>query len=61
MCAVTSRQADHPISDPTHLKGPYDRLLGDPEYQAATTRATANEEIVRRRLALAKDAFAPVA
>jgi Protein of unknown function DUF262 len=61
MFGVASRQADRAIADPANLKPSYDRLLGDPEYQAATTRATANEEIVRKRLALAKDAFGSVA
>jgi len=57
MCGVASRQADRSLADAASLKLPYDRLLGNPEFQAATTRATANEETVRRRLALAKEAF----
>lgn len=57
MCGVAWRLAKGPISDLTRLRPAYEHLLAKAEYQAATTRSTADEEIVRSRLALARDAF----
>lgn len=45
---------------PLALKESYERLLINPDFLAATTRATADEESVKRRLRLAREAFSPV-
>jgi Protein of unknown function DUF262 len=51
---VSSGQA---IADGGGLKAAYQVLMANPQYQRYTTRATADEESVRERLTLAKQAF----
>jgi hypothetical protein len=40
------------------LKHAYECLIADKDFQAATTRSTADDDNVRKRLRIAKDAFA---
>jgi hypothetical protein len=61
MVGIATRLAKSPITQPEDLKKAYSALLATPKYVEATTRATADEENVRQRLAFARDAFANVA
>ena len=59
MYGVASRLSTaSPLPDPAALKPRYDKLLARDDYQQVITRATADEESVRTRLRLAKEAFA---
>jgi hypothetical protein len=60
MVGVAARQASSPITSDAEFKAAYARLLADVQYQEATTRSTADEENVRKRLQLATEAFAKV-
>ena len=54
MVGVARRiKAKGSIQDPHSLKAAYTKLLHDKSFQAAISRATANEENVRQRLKLA--------
>jgi hypothetical protein len=57
MVGVASRLSKGPLEDPTAMQPAYQSLLTNREYQDATTRSTADEESVRKRLELAKEAF----
>jgi hypothetical protein len=59
MVGIAARLAQ-PIGAEDRIKAAYDGLLADPKFQESTTRATADEENVRSRLQLAKDAFKAV-
>lgn len=61
MVGVATRLASSPITSTEQFKAAYTSLLSDADYLAATGRATADEESVKTRLRLAKDAFAKVA
>ncbi len=45
----------------TRLKAAYEDLLKNNDFLAATTRATADEESIKKRLRLAREAFSPSA
>jgi len=60
MVGIASRLSRGPITDFARLKASYLSLLAEDQYKEAITRSTADEEHVRRRLKLAKDAFAGV-
>jgi len=60
MVGIASRLSAGPITAEDRIRHVYDTLLANPAYQEATTRSTADEENVRTRLRLAKDAFAAV-
>lgn len=60
MAGVAARVVRGKLSDFKRFKSNYDLLLANTQYQEATTRSTADEENVRRRLQLARDAFAKV-
>lgn len=60
MVGVATRLAQGQITAEDRFKAAYLELLGNAQYQEATTRSTADEENVRRRLQLAKDAFSQV-
>lgn len=58
MYGVASRLASGPLGEKNSVRSAYENLLKNPAYQAAVTRATADEESVRARLDTAKQAFA---
>lgn len=58
MVGIAARAAAGPITVPDQIKVKYTALLSNPEYLNATGRATADEESVKTRLRLAKEAFA---
>lgn len=60
MVGVASRLAQGPITSSEGLSTAYTELLANTEYLGATGRATADEESVKTRLRLAKEAFANV-
>jgi Protein of unknown function DUF262 len=61
MVGVACRIAERgPIEKPQRLRSPYERLINNAEYTAATVSSTAAEESVERRLALASAAFRSV-
>jgi hypothetical protein len=60
MVGVASRQTSGPITSDEKFKVAYKQLFANSQYQEATTRSTADEENVRKRVQLAKDAFAKV-
>lgn len=60
MVAVARRLDQGPIRDCQPFREAYDRLLQDEGFLEATGKATADEESVSRRLALATQAFAGV-
>lgn len=60
MVGVASRLAAKPNISDTDLKVAYSTLLAQHNFQEVTTRATADEENVRKRLQFAKEAFAAV-
>jgi uncharacterized protein DUF262 len=60
MVGVASRLASGAIQSEQNLRTAYEALLVEPAYLRATTRATADEESVRTRLQLAKQAFANI-
>ncbi len=61
MVGVATRLAAGPIDDVAGMRRAYEHLLANSDYKDATSRATADEESVRTRLKLAKEAFADVA
>lgn len=61
MVAIAARLEYGSISNPLEVKSAYDALLAKADYIAAVTRATADEENVKTRLKVAKEAFANVA
>jgi Protein of unknown function DUF262 len=54
-------ESEGPIASPRSLATAYRRLIKNKRYQAASSRATADEESVRARLELATKAFSKVA
>jgi len=61
MVGVAKRiRAKGDLSDPRLLKAPYQALLRDEDFSAATSRATADEESVKTRLELGTNSFADV-
>jgi hypothetical protein len=60
MVGVAARQISGPITSDEDFKAAYRNLFANSQYQEATTRSTADEENVRARVQLAKDAFAKV-
>lgn len=61
MVGIAARLTKGPISDPERVKTAYSALLTKGEYLNATGRATADEESVKTRLRLSKEAFADLA
>ena len=61
MVGVANRIAKGPIESSEQLTKAYTGLLSNTAYLAATGRATADEESVKTRLRLAREAFANVA
>lgn len=60
MVGVAHRLSRGPISSGPKLKTAFEALMADDGYKRWTTRATADEESVRERLAMAKLAFVDV-
>lgn len=60
MVGVATRLAAGAVTEPQNMKGAYDALLSNTNFLNATTRSTADEESVRVRLKLSKEAFAAV-
>ena len=60
MVGVASRQMSGPITSEEKFNTAYKQLFANSQYQELTTRSTADEENVRKRVQLAKDAFAKV-
>lgn len=60
MVGIAARLSEGPIVSAELLNSRYGELLSDNDYLAATGRATADEESVKTRLRLAKEAFARV-
>jgi hypothetical protein len=60
MVGVASRQASGLTTSDESLKAAYAALLASSQFQDATTKATADEENVRKRVQLAKEFFAGV-
>lgn len=60
MVGVAARLSSKPITAEAQIKSAHTALLANSQFQEATTRATADEENVRKRIQLAKDAFARV-
>lgn len=58
MVGIAARVAAGPITVPDQIKIAYAALLSNSEYLNATGRATADEESIKTRLRLAKEAFA---
>lgn len=61
MVGVANRLGKGVLSKPEDLKGAYDALLGNGDFLDATARATADEENVKTRLRISREAFANVA
>jgi hypothetical protein len=61
MVGVGHRLEKGPIKKPKVISVPYSKLLTDPDYLSAISRATADEKNVRARLEKATSAFADVA
>lgn len=60
MVGVATRISAGPMTEPQNMKAAYETLLSNASFLNATTRATADEESVRSRLKLSKEAFATV-
>lgn len=60
MVGIAARLAAGPISGPDQIRTAYETLLSKRDYLNATARATADEESVKTRIRLAKEAFASV-
>jgi hypothetical protein len=60
MVGTAERIARGPITDLEAFRANYQQLLQDPAYLPVVSRATADEEYVRTRLALARKAFVDV-
>jgi hypothetical protein len=60
MCGVARRLAASPVEDPSQFGEAYKALLEISDYVIASTRSTADEEFVKKRLDHAVDAFAKV-
>ena len=60
MTGIASRLASGPISQPEKLVDAYTTLLKHSDFLDAVSKATADEENVRSRLRLSKDAFSNV-
>jgi Protein of unknown function DUF262 len=58
MVGISNRLEHGPIKDVAGFVKAYDQLLADNNFREAYTRSTADEEKVRLRLSLARDAFA---
>ena len=61
MAGVAARVKAGPMAQPEQLAVAYKALLIDPAFLNASTRATADEESVKTRLRLSREAFAKVA
>jgi hypothetical protein len=57
MIGISRRLTRGPIDNLDSVRAAYNALLGDQEFDASVSKATANEENVQRRLALATAAF----
>jgi Protein of unknown function DUF262 len=57
MYAVASGIEHKDLQKPSKMREAFERLLADDDYVAAVTKATADEENVRRRLRMARQAF----
>jgi hypothetical protein len=60
MVGLANRLIKGRIHDSNAFTAAYDKLLSDPSFKDAYTRSTANEEKVRLRIGLAKDAFSAI-
>jgi Protein of unknown function DUF262 len=60
MVGVASRLAKGSLKKPTLMRPAYEALLANRDFQDATTRSTADEESVRKRLDLSKEAFGKI-
>jgi hypothetical protein len=60
MIGVANRLAQGPITDLESLETIHHRLLGDADFVAVSSKATADEPSVRGRLELASKAFSSV-
>lgn len=60
MVGISDRLGSGPINDTSGFVAAYDKLLADNTFKDAYTRSTADEEKVRLRIRLAKEAFANV-
>lgn len=60
MVGIASRLVAGPIKSEDRILSAYNTLLANADYQEAITRSTADEENVRTRLRLAREAFANV-
>jgi hypothetical protein len=60
MVGVASRLASGPIEKPENLAPAFDKLVADEAFQKAVGRATADEERVKTRFAMAEAAFSDV-
>jgi hypothetical protein len=58
---MARRLQNGPVRDSAAVRAAYEQLLNDGEFREALERSTADERFVQRRLAMATDAFAPVA
>jgi hypothetical protein len=58
MVGVASRLESGPIKDSAEFVKAYDQLLANDNFREAYTRSTADEDKVKQRLTLARDAFA---
>jgi len=61
MVGIAARLTKGPIEKPGQLKEAYESLLANGDYLGAISRATADEESVKTRLRLSKEAFSKVA
>jgi len=60
MVGLAKRLDSGPAPSDGDVSVAYDRLVANDEFKQACERATADEENVRKRLALATDAFAAI-
>jgi hypothetical protein len=60
MVGLAARLSTGPIAAENQILTAYTKLLADSQFEEATTRATADEESVRKRLRISRDAFAEV-
>jgi Protein of unknown function DUF262 len=60
MTGLSHRLSNGPVKSHKAVRTAYQGLLADEDYLGAVQRATADEESVRARLSLARDAFAKV-
>jgi hypothetical protein len=61
MCGIAHRLSNRPFASLNELKPAYDQLISNDEFISSIARATADEDRVQKRLALAKAAFLELA